>query len=212
MKLKKIGLLVLCVVAMSSAVHAKDLRQNLLSCATYGNDVVRLSCYDALARDQLTVNKSASATITGAAAETAVPSKQEQVGMWNVVQADKLVSFTTKDTPLTSGDVGIAKLIISCPTDKQASLAIDWGFDLGRDVYLALSTPHSKAQRVSARMSPDGETTYYSNPFKPLLKQMLTDDYLEVFADGGNRVLRARFMMADLDKAIAKHRQQCGLQ
>lgn len=207
MKLKKNGLLMLCVGCTSSfVVLAADLRQSLLNCAAYDNYIVRLDCYDALAREQLK-----SLSVSAAVTATAAPSKQKQVAKWSVVESDQLVSFTTKDTPLTLDGVGLAKLIISCSTDKQANLAIDWGFDLGSNVYLAISTNHSRAQRVSAKMSSNGTVTYYSKPLLPLLNQMLIDDYLEVFADAGKHVLRARFLMADLNKAMVEHRKQCGL-
>ena len=225
MKLNKLVVSLLCVGPLCApAAMADDLRQALLSCAAQGNYVARLDCYDGLAREQqkaaalaaTAAENTASGDVLAApgavtASAGAVAATSQQLGKWRIVQRDGQVTIRTQDTPLTLGGVGTATLTLQCQQGKAPTLAIDWGFDLGSNVYLAVSTPHSKAQRSVAKMSADTETTYYTKPVVALLQQMLTDDYLEAYADAGNKVLRGRFMMAGFDQALAAHRQVCGL-
>lgn len=207
---------------MLNGAQASDLRQEILSCAAQTSYVARLDCYDGVARGlqtsgskgEATVNATATATaaVAGTAAAVATPAGSNKVAAWTVTRDDKQVSFSTNDKPMTLGGIGIANLTIRCETGKPAELGINWGFDLGGDVYLSISTDKGNAQRVSVRSSPNGEITYYSKPVKPLLLEMLPASYLEVFADDGKRVLRARFMMEGLQQAIADHHPQCGLE
>jgi hypothetical protein len=207
---------------MLNGAQASDLRQEILSCAAQTSYVARLDCYDGVARGlqtsgakgEATVNATATATaaVAGTAAAVATPAASNKVAAWTVTRDDKQVSFSTNDKPMTLGGIGIANLTIRCETGKPAELGINWGFDLGGDVYLSISTDKGNAQRVSVRSSPNGEITYYSKPVKPLLLEMLPASYLEVFADDGKRVLRARFMMAGLQQAMADHHPQCGLE
>lgn len=209
---------------MLNGAQASDLRQEILSCAAQTSYVARLDCYDGVARGlqtsgakgEATVNATVNATATGAvtatAAAVATPAASNKVVAWTVTRDDKQVSFSTNDKPMTLGGIGIANLTIRCETGKPAELGINWGFDLGGDVYLSISTDKGNAQRVSVRSSPNGEITYYSKPVKPLLLEMLPASYLEVFADDGKRVLRARFMMEGLQQAMADHHPQCGLE
>ncbi len=213
---------------MLSGAQAGDLRQEILSCAAQSSYVARLDCYDGIARGlqasgakgETTATGTATAAVAGTAAgavtataaAVATPATSNKVAAWTVSLDDKQVSFSTKDKPMTLGGIGIANLTVRCETGKPAELGINWGFDLGGDVYLSISTDKGNAQRVSVRSSPNGETTYYSKPLKPLLLQMLPASYLEVFADDGRRVLRARFMMDGLDQAITPYRKQCGLE
>lgn len=228
----KLKLAVLTLVGSSSlcslGVSAEDLRHEILSCAAQSSYVARLDCYDSLARGlQSTMGQEpatvpvtggdgpvtvATGSVTATAAAVAASPKTEKVAAWNLMHDDKAVSFMTPDTPMTLGGAGLAKLTIRCEQQKPAELAIDWGFELNSDVYLSVSTDQGGAQRISARSSPNGEITYYTRPVKPLLQSMLSASYLEVFADDGRRLLRARFMMKDLDKAISPYRQQCGLE
>ncbi len=217
---------------MLNGAQASDLRQEILSCAAQTSYVARLDCYDGVARGlqtsgakgEATANATATGTATAAVAGTAAgavtataaavatPAASHKVAAWTVTRDDKQVSFSTNDKPMTLGGIGIANLTIRCETGKPAELGINWGFDLGGDVYLSISTDKGNAQRVSVRSSPNGETTYYSKPLKPLLLQMLPASYLEVFADDGKRVLRARFMMDGLEQAITPYRKQCRLE
>jgi len=207
---------------MLNGAQASDLRQEILSCAAQTSYVARLDCYDGVARGlqtsgskgEATVNATATATaaVAGTAAAVATPAGSNKVAAWTVTRDDKQVSFSTNDKPMTLGGIGIANLTIRCETGKPAELGINWGFDLGGDVYLSISTDKGNAQRVSVRSSPNGEITYYSKPVKPLLLEMLPASYLEVFADDGKRVLRARFMMEGLQQAMADHHPQCGLE
>lgn len=212
---------------MLSGAQAGDLRQEILSCAAQTSYVARLDCYDGVARGLQTSGANGEATTTGTAtaaaagtaagavtatAAVATSATSNKVAAWTVTRDDKQVSFSTKDKPMTLGGIGIANLTVRCETGKPAELGINWGFDLGSDVYLSISTDKGNAQRVSVRSSPNGEITYYSKPLKPLLQEMLPASYLEVFADDGKRVLRARFMMEGLQQAMADHHQQCGLE
>lgn len=229
MKLKLAMLTVLGASGlMLNGAQASDLRQEILSCAAQTSYVARLDCYDGIARGlqasgakgETTATGTATAAVAGTAAgavtataaAVATPATSNKVAAWTVSLDDKQVSFSTKDKPMTLGGIGIANLTVRCETGKPAELGINWGFDLGGDVYLSISTDKGNAQRVSVRSSPNGETTYYSKPLKPLLLQMLPASYLEVFADDGRRVLRARFMMDGLDQAITPYRKQCGLE
>ena len=221
------------LVALGAQAAESKLLQQLQTCGMVKSHVSRLECYDNLAASQKLSDSGEQKSVTlfssdagGAAsgdsgisqgsgdvqvstADAAMVSSNSGWRRSGVV--DKSLNLVLRVNTANSRVPGQVSLRVICQAGTDPELSIDWGVDLGSDVYVTTAVDSEDNQRGNWRSSVNGYVTSYPGDTRALLRRLETAAEFRAYIDFQGRPGKAVFSTSGLTAALADQRQLCGL-
>ena len=195
--------LVVALTNMSSAAAQGDLKQPIGRCAIQDGDLMRLACYDSIAKS-LGYSRTPKAANVAGAGEWRVSTEQ------NPLDDSRTVILSLAATSGQSRLGEAVRLIVRCQSSKIHAFII-WSSYLGLEqtpVTTRLGTGDAKTQQWP--LSTDNQATFYPGNDAAFLEQLLSSDRLVAQTTPySESPITAVFDLAGLSAAVKPLREVC---